>query len=419
MILYKLLAASMAPEQNAPTSWISQNTSLEGIYRIYVKADRLLIAGSIKALNLSDAYFAKYLIADNKITPEVERRIYYTTDITYNSDSGIDIVLDDSNNLYLVGAYGPQVGLSAQETQIRKYNSSGSQLYLKGLLGNPNAWRAVNSRVDSSGNMISVGSNSYNSIDRTILIKLDSNGNIVYRKNTGFWNYPQSMDMNSSGDVYITGYSAGFTTSYIGKVLSSGAGSWAKSISFADFGYGSRVKVDSSNNIYHLSGGREVAGDPDYAILIKLDPNGNVLWQKSISCAINNISIDDTSGDIYLGGKNGSAAYIAKLSSSGSLIWQTEFNINATCNLAVGADDLYVTIGNRIAKLSKDGNDTGTYASSDGTSIVYSTSSATVTNGTKTISANSMGPSDDTIVDINSGNATTAVFDISSYYAIS
>ncbi len=144
--------------------------------------------------------------------------------------------------------------------------------------------------------------------------------------------------LDSSGNIYVTGTTYSFccgTDVFLLKLNSTGGLIWQRiwggnqTYFYLDSG-ANALALDSSRNIY-------VTGYTNYnatgfqgqdAVLLKFDPNGNLLWQtgwqlRKYSYAIGRgISLDD-SGAVYLTGTvDFSWIFVLKFSSNGSLLWQ-------------------------------------------------------------------------------------------------
>jgi hypothetical protein len=91
------------------------------------------------------------------------------------------------------------------------------------------------------------------------------------------------------------------------------------------------VVTDSSNNIYVL------ISDPGPALpgaaIVKLDPSGNIIWQRKLSGVSQNdlgsISLDSSS-NCYVSGPAGSSMAFVKYDSSGVLQWQRIASISSS-----------------------------------------------------------------------------------------
>ena len=185
--------------------------------------------------------------------------------------------------------------------------------------------------------------------------------------------YGYSITTDTSGNVYTTGFfegtvdfdpgsgtfnltSAGNYDIFIQKLDPNGNLLWAKSMSGADFDYGFSITTDASGNVY-TAGFFEGTVDFDpgvdtfnltsvgnYDIFIqKLDPNGNLLWARSMggadydyghsitTDALGNVyttgyfkgtaDFDPGSGTFNLTSVASGDIFIQKLDSNGNLLW--------------------------------------------------------------------------------------------------
>jgi hypothetical protein len=207
------------------------------------------------------------------------------------------LTTDANNNIFSSGTfYGTydfdpgigQTNLSASQTDdiyITKLNSNGDFIWAK-KLGNNNYENVEGLVTDQAGNTYITatfidtldtdpGANIVNLItqnDAILILKLNSSGNFVWSKKIdgNGYTYPENIDINNQGHIYLTGYFDGV----------------------ADF--------DPGNSVYNLTS----AGDYDIFIS-KYDENGNFILAKNIG----DISADGgfdmkvaTNGSIYVTG---------------------------------------------------------------------------------------------------------------------
>ncbi len=266
------------------------------------------------------------------------------------SNLGNSISINNTNDIWISGSYTSTyldfdidvlMNSGSDDIFVAKYDSSGNFLWVKGAAGTgsdiSNAIVATNSGdayvtgYFSSPSIIFGNDTLFNYGNRDFfLVKYDNDGNVVWAKHAGGsgmdWGYGLTLD--SSGNVYVAGYSASATMTFdslvltgsispanlfIAKYDTSGNVLWVKKYSNGVSPYS--IVLDSLNNMY-VTGERGYQamqmdtiafpaishGDP--MIIVKIDSTGHAVWGDSFSGGGDDqsmLAIGKT-GNIYLCG---------------------------------------------------------------------------------------------------------------------
>jgi len=311
-------------------------------------------------------------------------------------DKGSSVSIDSSGNVYITGWFlsstidfggGALTNAGSYDIYLAKFDSNGNHLWSKRFGGSGYYDVGQSVSVDSSGNVYITGVFSSNTIDfgggpitrvggyDIFLAKFDTNGNYIWSKRfiSGSYNGYQSVYVDSSDNVYITGvfrsgtidfgggplsntFNNGHSDIYIAKFDSNGNHKWSKSFGGNDDDFSNSVSVDSSGNVYITGyfysstidfGGGALTNAGNYDIfLAKFDSNGNHKWSKRFGGSIDDrgysVSVD-SSGNVYITGyfysstidfgggalTNANAGYsdifLAKFDSNGNHKWSKRF----------------------------------------------------------------------------------------------
>jgi hypothetical protein len=257
------------------------------------------------------------------------------------AEYGQDIVLDNSNNIYVMGTFmytvdfdpGPGTynltTTGAKDIFILKLDAGGNFVWAN-KMGGPSDDYGLSLAIDDLGHVNSVGrfngtgdfdpgAGTFNLTSNgswdIVVSELDASGNFVWAKQIGGAGLDQGTEIctDPSGNIFITG------------------------------GFVSTVDFDPGVGIYNLT----AAGGSTGAIFaLKLDPNGNFAWAGQMSGtgsggAGRSISLDD-SGAVYFSGEfKGTVDFDPGL---------------GTFNLTVPGGGLGFATGIFISKLSSAGN---------------------------------------------------------------
>jgi uncharacterized delta-60 repeat protein len=241
-----------------------------------------------------------------------------------SSDIASAIVADDSGNVYVTG-YSMGNGTYYDYATI-KYCPNGDTAWVRRYNGSTySVDEAVAMALDDSGNIYVTGSSDagWPSYADIATIKYYSNGDTAWVRR---YNGPASstdaaaaIAVDSSGNVYVTGYSQGggtFEDFVTIKYRPSGDTAWVRRYEGPYTDKATAITVDGSGNVY-VTGGY----GGDYAT-IKYDSSGDTVWVRSYSSdeGARAIALDE-SGDIYVTGGSWGEYATVKYSPDGDTAW--------------------------------------------------------------------------------------------------
>lgn len=189
--------------------------------------------------------------------------------------SGNGIAVDSSENVYITGTYGNLYVITA------KYNTSGTIQWQRKIGDATNAFIGYGIAVDSSGNSYVCATISPTGNNDILVIKYDTSGVIQWQRSLSSANSEnsQKIALDSSGNVYVIGYSNGSTGSIdyqIIKYNNSGTIQWQRRLGAADgsnfYGYG--IKVNASGSMY-IIGSSNVGNATPKFLFARLPSDGS------------------------------------------------------------------------------------------------------------------------------------------------
>ncbi len=209
------------------------------------------------------------------------------------------------------------------------------------------------------------------------VLKLDAMGNILWQQTYGGNDYDWlgSIQTTVDGGYVVAGgtysFGAGNADPWVLKLDAKGAVEWQRYYSSIYYGEASAVRQTSDGG-YVIAGGTYSfgAGSEDGWIL-KLDANGNVLWQNTYGGTttdfLTSIQLTSDGGYIAAGytysfGAGYGDIWVLKFNADGSVLWQKAYGGtggtgNDTANaVRQTADGGYVVAGNYLIKLDANGS---------------------------------------------------------------
>jgi hypothetical protein len=239
-------------------------------------------------------------------------------------DDPWDIVVDDSGNIYVTGCSGAAGGSYYDYTTI-KYYSNGDTAWVRRYSGPADStnW-AFDMEVDGSGNVYVTGESYGGETSHDYAtIKYYPNGDTAWLRR---YNGPAdskdvacAIAVDDYGNVYVTGYSYGGSQTRNDyatiRYYPDGDIAWVKRYNKGTYSndYARDIALDNSGNVY-------VTGTP---ATIKYDSDGNQVWIDSYYSGVD-IAVDG-SGNVYVTG--GRPDYITiKYDTGGNQLWQQRYN---------------------------------------------------------------------------------------------
>ncbi len=285
----------------------------------------------IKQEDMGTKYFLPNLSSSNSIS-EVWNRTWGG----FGDDRGYALAIDSSDNIYIAGSTG-RFGVIKEDMVLVKYDNSGVQQWNR-TWGGSDSDIGLGVVIDSSDNIYIVGGTcSFGAENGDIcLIKYDSSGVLQWNRTWGGIenDWGNAIALDSSENIYLAGSIANLTSSYSDMCLvkydSSGVQLWNRTWGGISDDKGNALVIDSSDNIY-LAGYTWSfgAGGSDFC-LVKYNSNGDYQWNRTWGGfhRDNSYSVSlDPSDNIYLSGETGSfgvGAYdycLIKYNSNGDYQW--------------------------------------------------------------------------------------------------
>ena len=255
-------------------------------------------------------------------------------------DYCVDMVLDSSGNIYLVG-HTNSYGEGSSDMFILKFNSSRNLLWNRTWGGNESDY-CEGVALDSSENIYLAGTTrSYGAGSSDMcLVKFDANGNYLWNKTWGGVSseYCWDIEIDESGDIYLAGYAPNYDVGgqdmSLVKFYDNGDYLWNKTFGGPRSESCNDLGIDLHGNFY-LAGYIYPLGQPGPDIhLIKLNRDAEYQWNQSWggndggTCS--GIAIDAVN-HVYLCGRvredDMSHSFVMKYSTSNIVQWNYTWTI--------------------------------------------------------------------------------------------
>lgn len=204
-------------------------------------------------------------------------------------DEAYSLAIDTSGNTYVTGS----ADISGQGSNFVtiKYNTSGAQQWAS-IYNGPgnNIDAATQIKLDPMFNVYVSGHSYGSSSDLDIATIMYNNNGVQqwvsrYNGALNFFDVPQALSLDNSGNVYVAGYTYGGLATlndYVTiKINSSGVQQWAQIFDgpLNDEDQAFDVLADANQDVYVTGRSMGSGGSAENMVTIKYNSMGNILWQ--------------------------------------------------------------------------------------------------------------------------------------------
>ncbi len=249
------------------------------------------------------------------------------------------LAIDSAGNVYVTGYSNGDVGGSTDYTTI-KYDAEGDTVWVRQYRGPADSDdKPAGIAVDDSGNVFVTGYSDY----FYLTIKYDANGGTAWTRWLGSEssdNKAKGIAIDRSGNVYVTGnsYDAGTYYDYATiKYNASGDTKWVRYYNGPgnEDDVANSLAVDDSGNVFVTGYSKGSVTDYDYTT-IKYNANGDTAWVQRYDGSGNSDDkasalVLDNLGNVYVTGYSTDSTtyedYVTiKYDGSGNIVWANRYN---------------------------------------------------------------------------------------------
>lgn len=300
-----------------------------------------------------------------------------------NNDNAEEIEATTDGGYIVIGSTSSNSSGNT-DAYLLKVDSMCNYEWSLALGGTNNDWGYSIKQTFDKGYIIALSSNSYgNGGYDAVLMKRDSLGNFQWRKTYGGpdWDFAYSVVQTYDSGYVFCGETynntSGYSDVYIVKTTPLGDTLWIRNLGGALIDKGNSVIETSDSNIV-VAGIRNTTTDSTQAYVIKLTPNGTLLWDSIYGDTLYeniNAIIETTNGNYVINGtttsfnsNNDLDFYLIRIDKDGIIIWKKFFG-------SVGDEEAFDLIEDANGNLINVGYTAAFGAGMDDAQLFYITSS--------------------------------------------
>ena len=261
-----------------------------------------------------------------------------------------EFVQQTSDESYIIAGATKSFGGGELDVWLIKTDIDGNELWNKTFGGSYEEWSHCVRATSDGGYIISGAkiSSSDNKFD-TWLIKTDANGNLLWNK------LFSRIDADSSGgcilemdDGYIVlsqmYYNSGPKNNDIWLIKTDIEGNeqWNKLIGEGDFDYANSI-IQTSDGDFVITG----YASPNLLLLIKIDPDGNVIWRKTLDGEEGKDLKECVDGGYIIAGREN--VCLIRTDEDGNLLWKKDYQwigFDVALSVDLASDGGFIVSGN-------------------------------------------------------------------------
>jgi hypothetical protein len=265
---------------------------------------------------------------------------------------------------FIVAGFTDSYGAGSRDAWVMKLDNTGAIIWQKTYGGEDDDGVKFIQQAQDGGYVVAGYTRSYGAGSRDAwVMKLDNTGAIIWQKTYGgeSWEQIDSVQQTADGGYIVTGltqsFGAGESDVWVMKLDSTGTVAWQKMYGGSGNDWASLIQQTADGGYIVVGGTSSFGAGKEDAWVIKLDSTGTVIWQKmyggsDYDCAL---FVQQTSDSGYIvSGSTGSYgagshdAWVMKLDSTGTIVWQKTYggaNNDNAHSIRQTADGGYIMVG--------------------------------------------------------------------------